>query len=98
MTDFILHCSPGSDWLVGFTDRNGQSRLLPTRKKWFGHWRTTNCPINIRYIDSLHPTRTDGTIVVVSAGNDDDLTPDDALIAFKKRFASVEEYLGWLND
>jgi hypothetical protein len=98
MTDFAIHASPGSDWLIGFTDRNGRSRLLPTKKKWFGYWKTTNCPTEARYLNSFNPTATDGKTVVVSTGLEEDLSPEEALRSFKEKFASVEEYLGSLND
>jgi hypothetical protein len=87
MTKFVLHCSPGDPWYIGFTDRNGKSRFLPDRRKFFGHWKTTNCPTDVN-----------GRVVIVSDGRSERLTPDEALENFKMRYNSVEEYLGWLND
>ena len=87
MTAFIIHVSPGSPWYIGFKDKNGVSRLLPAKKRLFKYWKTTNCPKDCK-----------NRVVAVSDGFDEELTPEVALEDFNKRYNSVEEYLGWLND
>ena len=87
MTPFQIHCSPGSPWYVGFTDQNNKTRFLPTRKKIFGSWKTSNCPTNINSFPC----------VVINDEYEEYLTPDDALSYMNKTYTDVESYLEFIN-
>lgn len=98
-----IFCSPGAPWYIGFIDKDGFSRFLPIRRKWFAGWKwisrlfprewtVENCP----RVRTFSPR--DVMFYYDDPESDDDPTPEDVRRVFLSMFHSVPEFLRRVNE